>query len=392
MVQKYYNVKIKSILIYISMFLLCLTTGSVIEGFNRMGMFLLYVGSVLFLFIVFGTKCIFTRREFGRFAIFFIFVFLFYGIFGNYIRRDFTVYMFLLRLLVTYSFVTFVTYDIFRIYFYKIIKFICIYAMVTFFLQFIISPLSLPWCSWFPVVRTFHGLLNYGAKETIIGISIYRNQGLFTEPGILSVYGSIGLLIAYKENGYKSKILFLATLISTFSTTGLIIIFVFVIFYIFDKRKYHYIIFLLPFLFAGIFYSFTAKMDLKKTYSGAQRITDIYFCIKVFLKNWYLGVGFSEDNYIHAVETIEAPRAMKAIAGMLYNRGSSNGLLVIFAKTGIIFGLLYISLLKNQKIIKIEKNRLIIVLCLCLVGEPLAFSSLFLVFIASGIVCRKRRY
>ena len=389
--QKYYNFKIKDLLIYISLFLLCLTSGSVLEVINRMGMFALYICSLVFLYISFYQNSIFTKIELNRFLFFFLFIFLYYGLFANFIRKDLTVFMFLLRFFFTYTFVTFVGYEKFRVYFYRIIRIICIHAILVFFFQFLFSPTKLPWCTWGPAIRSYYGILNYGAKECLLGIEFYRNQGLFTEPGILSVYASVGLLMAFKETNYKNKLLFIITLLSTFSTTALIVLFVFIVFKICDKKKFHYFFVFIPFSLFFIIYSFSQKMDLSKTYSGIQRIADMYFCVKVFMKNWILGVGFSEDNYIRAFKSIDVPEFMSTFAEILYDRGSSNGAAVIFSKGGVIFGLLYFILLTKQKIIQAGKIKVLIILVLCLCGEPFAFTSLFLVFIASAITKSETR-
>ncbi len=384
MVSKYYNFKLKKLLIYISLLFLCLTSGSVLEGINRMLIFALYIISLIFLYVVFYKEKIFYKIELDKFFVFFIFIFSFYGVFANIIRKDLTVFMFLLRLFFTYSFISFVGYKQFARCFFNIIKIVCIHAIFAFFLQFLFSPENLPFCTWAPAIKTFYGVFNYGARENVLGIQVYRNMGLFTEPGILSVYASIGLLMSYRDN--KNKFIFLFTLLSTFSTTGLLVIFVFIIFIIYDKKKLYYLFIIVPISTFLFIYSFANKMDIEKTYSGIQRIADVYFCIKVFFNNWLIGVGFSEDNYIQAFKTIDAPETMKTFVTMLYDRGSSNGALVLFAKGGIIFGLLYFILLINQKIIKENKIKVLVILGICLFGEPLAFTSLFLIFIASAII------
>jgi len=135
-------------------------------------------------------------------------------------------------------------------YFIKVMYFIAIYTFVIWLMQCFIPTfdeylqklivLAMPY-SWSPVPRS---LLIYTAAwgDSVYNntLGIYRNSGIFHEPGAYGVFLCFSFVINYLLTGKlfdkKNKVFLLCTL-STLSTTAYLVIFVFLLFYLFSSKQ-----------------------------------------------------------------------------------------------------------------------------------------------------------
>lgn len=135
-------------------------------------------------------------------------------------------------------------------YFIKTMYFIAIYTFVIWLMQCFIPSfddylqklivLAMPY-SWSAVPRS---LLIYTAAwgDSIYNdtLGIYRNSGIFHEPGAYGVFLCLSIVINYFLTGSlfdkKNKVFLLCTL-STLSTTAYFVIFVFLLFYLFSSKQ-----------------------------------------------------------------------------------------------------------------------------------------------------------
>lgn len=150
----------------------------------------------------------------------------------------------------------------------------------------------------------------------------FRNFSIFREPGVFQFFIIVALylnnyIIDYKKTSYKylnNSILFI-TMLSTFSTNGVIELFLFCIFIFFDKKLYKNrkiilsMIMILIVLFAVLFKVMGAKGDLYWTLysqfnkllylneSMLPRLNSIAVDLNIFIHNPILGADISEVMY-----------------------------------------------------------------------------------------------
>lgn len=108
-------------------------------------------------------------------------------------------------------------FEEFKEAFIKIMKFLSIISLVCFSIFSLIESLKGLFVVTNVVGRTFSNLFLYAHSH-----SVNRNQGMFWEPGAYQSFVNIALLfeITKKDINIKTVIIFVLTIITTFSTTG----------------------------------------------------------------------------------------------------------------------------------------------------------------------------
>lgn len=136
----------------------------------------------------------------------------------------------------------------------------------------------------------------------------YRNFSIFIEPGLYQVFLSFALLLLIFKNRYKYLYIFFISwaLFTTSSTSGYLILIIYICIYMISSRLYVKL-FLLPVLlsFLYFFYSMVYENVNDKFFglqkeSSLQRIISTKADLNVFYDNPILGVGFG--NYISEIE------------------------------------------------------------------------------------------
>ena len=252
----------------------------------------------------------------------------------------------------------------------------------------------------YPCERVF--LLFFKKAMTEIGgIVVWRNQGLFWEPGILSIYANMFLCLVLfnKSNKNKSDILLaLACILSTVSTTGMgvatIIIFAYV------NRHKNMSMFnkiclamLIVVCLSASIYSLQMKVESSMTKKGlgsyGLRVMDFILPLKLAQNNLLMGIGMGATGYTNEIYKMHSYSVITQ--GYVYTRGSSNGIMTLLYQLGGPFLFFYLWGLFNQKII-FKNNRLFsIIIFICLLSEPLQEKPFFLLFPLSGFIGLKSR-
>lgn len=239
-------------------------------------------------------------------------------------------------------------------------------------------------------------LFNYGSTYTIGNIDIYRNQSLFWEPGVLQIVANIlvyYILIEERKN-IKEALLPIIIVISTFSTTGYIILF-----FIF-LMKYKSIIFsrlllniknILAILIISLFFipqmlsNIENKTEGNNKWSYMMRMYDLMAGSQIIASNPIFGIGLDSDKIRKEVSNM-----VVYIEGVVLSeeRGNTNSLITVFAMFGIPIGLLYCISLYKQRLF-IHKKTFFIIIIISLSSEPLPLQTLVLLLLYSSIRHKK---
>lgn len=218
--------------------------------------------------------------------------------------------------------------------------------------------------------------------------SYNRNSGPFWEPGMFAVFLNIALffnLIKFKKLFSFKNIVFIITIITTFSTTGyLSMFFIFIsynIFYSSSKLRFLYISILLVSSFFLLELDFMqSKIESQISSAnkdGASRFGAILIHLQIISDYPFIGVGEGVSKYMSKYTDADS---------------TSNGISLVFVKYGIPFGIFYyVLLLKSCKNIVrylTESSNNYLGYCLFILLLILAFSQditvrhfyLFLIF------------
>lgn len=238
---------------------------------------------------------------------------------------------------------------------------------------------------------TIYGIFNYLSTISILDITIYRNQGLFWEPGALQMFINILLYISlFVYKNIKITISSIVVIFSTFSTTGILIMFILLsAYYLKDKSKNYKLLGFIPVVMIFlpiIVYTLYDKFTDVSSLSAPLRMYDFYIGTQILIDNFLIGIGFNPDFYLEL--------QIDKLNNFVYinePRGNTNGILIIGIYFGLIALLLYLFMLKNQKIFNYGKNLIFLVLFLSLASEPFSFTGFLLLIVLSSVVFKENK-
>jgi hypothetical protein len=265
---------------------------------------------------------------------------------------------------------------------------IVIYSFFNFFTTNFLKSFFTPFLSESYTCNHLFYVFFYRAEHTILGIDLVRNQGFYWEPGVLSVVLNIFLFrLLFGDNLTLRKGLMFLTgflIFTTFSTTGLLIMFLQFTYYLFntESNKMKKIFFLFLFLVLSIpvlLSNVTEKVSGKGEASFLIRNYDVLVALDVTKDNFFTGVGFSNIKNKEAQQ--KSPIYMDS--DFTEAHGNTNSVITVFLFLGIPLGLIYLFLLYNQKLINYNKGFFFFIILICLASEPLIFSGFFIFFTSS---------
>lgn len=235
-------------------------------------------------------------------------------------------------------------------------------------------------------INTILFVFNYQNDEII------RNQGLYWEPGVFQVLLNIYLFIMLVERRYpyKKAILPIFLIISTFSTTGLIIMSL-ILFCSFVKRKKTITpikkIFLVSFfaiLLSPIVYNnVIEKFSSDKSPSSALRTYDFFMGLNIIKDNPLWGVGMDPQQFSKRARGIDIIGYDTSVLNI--NRGNTNAIISIAMMLGVPVLLLFVITMYRQKLF-LKRKLFFCVIFVSLFSEPLfPFPLLFLLCLSSII-------
>lgn len=291
-----------------------------------------------------------------------------------------------------------INFESFRKAFSDIISVFCAYSLVVFALSFFINdygPL--------PVIKNVSNtrVVFAGLSNISLSYGVNRNFGPFWEPGVYSIYLSLAALFCLIDNQKLTKrvLLLMVGVITTLSTSGYVMIFLLILYYLFGNSKkirdvkknwMRYVVasaLIISFLslisyndvLNHILFSKLNKNNFEYT-STIARTASIYGNIDIWLKNPFFGIG--------------PTRLQEYYNQYLFSQGflensNTNGLLMVFSMYGTIFGLCVVlgivklALSLDETIIG---KIVILALFICMfISEPLTTSCMFNIILFYGL-------
>lgn len=272
---------------------------------------------------------------------------------------------------------------------FKTVRFLSIYSLIGFFLSLLIPGRFIQSSLGYKFYILFPFPFIKMADQYILGIRLWRNQGIFWEPGIMQIYANMYLFFSlFKYNSRKGIILASLTVITTMSTTGLAISAMLIGLFII-KSKISYAKKLLLFVFALLFgLLFLVSLTAKKNESEKSdissyglRIMDITDSLHVVKKYPLTGIGIDSD--VYKVE--KNNDFSETLMELLGQRGNSNGIASLLYQFGIPFFIFFMFVLSKQTIIKTKKNIFFWLFIICMCNEPILLTPFFMLFPLSAM-------
>ena len=292
-----------------------------------------------------------------------------------------------------------------RLYF--VLQLISLHALLNFFSYFFVKNSLTTVNSAFNEFETFKQIFYYATDKGIVnlfGFDFCRNQGFFWEPGVLQIFLNI-LFFLEAFIFRKNKLILLLTtflILTTYSTTGLIILII--QFSIYNKSQirerrliFPLLVFLLLPITQIININFDEKFKGENQGSFQKRLFDLTQPFFIALENPVTGIGLDlfqfqkirEEFYISSSSLANINTLIGAdsrIDTYITDKGSSNSVMFLFAATGFPTALLLLYMFFKQRIVQNNRALWLIILLFSIMSEPLLLRPFFFIFIISGFI------
>ena len=392
-------------------FLMIVSTGGMYFVLNRNIMSICFFGLLVFTIIFFGNQI--KKKIFYASVLTFLCIFtlgiinLFFAISDQSINKyGFHFLSLIIGILFIIHFQNNRNEKIFLDRFCLVLKIIALHAAVNFILYFFIqNNLSDVISRDKDVYKTFLHIFYYMPEKSVVSILNFefcRNQGLFWEPGILQIY--LNMLFFLEAFVFKKSKLFLVLasvlILTTYSTTGLILLLFQSFFYFknsFKNKKILapiLIILLIP-IYLVLSTNVKEKVSGEREASFQKRMFDLTQPFFIALDYPLTGIGLDliqfqkkrQEFYISS-NRLQSINSLLGVQAKFETteKGSSNSIMFLLACTGFPTTIILLFMFYKQKIIKSKRYIWLILLTLSVISEPLLLRPFFFLFIISGFV------
>lgn len=278
-----------------------------------------------------------------------------------------------------------------RLHFVACLKIIAILATINVILYIVVPFL------YSPIViddgyqtKTILYIFNYLSYSQLFGLIIYRNQGVFWEPGVLQIPMNILVYneLVVEKKSVKRALIPIFVIITTLSTTGyflLALIFVFR-FMILSKGRISFkqiaSLSLLVLLFVPLLRENSHnKLQGEGVASTAYRLQDIALALSFAQEYPLIGIGFDSQKY----QRISRGMSLQTYEGVDVSseRGNSNTISEVLVFFGIPLLIFFLIALYKQKIFP-NKKMTFVVLVISLATEPLFVTTIIFLILLSA--------
>lgn len=390
------------------MFLLISSTGGLIFVFNRNESYLFLFCTVLFGFFYFGKGL----KKSNYYSAILSFVSLFILFFCNYVLatnfQSLTKYTFNVIIILTTLFVL--------IYFnnqkkesllnslYFVLKLILYHSVLSFLFYFFVSDNLFLVSSQHHDSLVYNYLFYYSPKSAsalnLFGVDLQRNAGIFWEPGILQIYLNIlfFLELAYFKKNKRLLILIIFSIISTYSTTGLFLLILQIVYFSQKEYKRFSRILILVLITLPLYFLFNFNLSDKlygqKSSSFQKRLIDLTQPFYIALENPLTGIGLDLDSFQKEREEFYVNSNLNDALfdyGLQQNletssKGSTNSIMYMLAGMGFPTTILFLYMLTKQQIVRRDRILWISLILISVMSEPLLLRPFFFIFIISGFM------
>jgi len=271
---------------------------------------------------------------------------------------------------------------------YFVLKFILFFSLLNFVVINLFNSIFTHQVNANLEIFTIKYIFNYYSSMDIFGIRIFRNQSFFWEPGVLQIFLNLLLLLTLTKY-HNSKILFLTiiALISTFSTTGLLIMGLqFFYFFILKKKISTLTILVILPIFTALVYiiylNIIEKFFGTGVVSSGLRYADFMLSIELLKDNFLFGIGFDINKYQN-YQNLNIGYFVDLPPILMENRGNTNSIMSLMVYFGIPFGFFIFVCLYKQTLFE-EQKVTFTILFICLSSEPVLLTNFFILLILNG--------
>tara|TARA_B110001469_G_scaffold2707_1_gene2791 strand:+ start:2728 stop:3990 length:1263 start_codon:yes stop_codon:yes gene_type:complete len=251
--------------------------------------------------------------------------------------------------------------------------------------------------------ETFMNIFFYDterAATSLYGLEFCRNQGLFWEPGILQIFLNIFFFLeAFIIKKRKSLLLLTAIVVlTTYSTTGLALLLIQSVVYLFNEFKTNKWLILLVFVLGIPLYMIFSlnvedKIQGEKQASFQKRYFDLIQPLFIALENPLTGIGLDVEQFQNmrqefyiSSSSLNAIQEKTGVESKVNgtDKGSSNSITYLMAAMGFPTAIFVLYMFFKQQIIKEKKWLWMLIMVASVMSEPLLLRPFFLLFIVSG--------
>lgn len=292
---------------------------------------------------------------------------------------------------------------------FTVSQFIYTYQLFIYFLSiisllvFILSNISLSLFEIFPIQQNSNGATLYNLYLSVIftDSSFIRNTSIFREPGVFMIYLNFAVIfeLFFKDKVNKRYLLiFIISILTTFSTAAFIILGTIFIGYLFThsknintfKNKFLILFFLLLtlsiFLITDEFYKLVFEKIGKDNISDGSSLArgvSIVANLNIFLDNFLYGVGIND------FPTKFQQYTLKLVGFSLDVGNNTNTITTLFAIYGVLYGsfFLYMIIIFAKKATNTIFSRFLVLLSLLMLfsNEQLRYSLMFTMLLMFGL-------
>ena len=287
---------------------------------------------------------------------------------------------------------------------YFTLKLVLFHAVFSFIAYFIVKDNLFLITSEYHETLTFNYLFHYSPKEGIVfnlfGMDIPRNAGMFWEAGILQGYLNLlfFLEISVFKRNRKLLALIILTILTTFSTTGLLLLTLQIAYFSQKLLKNNTKIILFIVLIIPLYFVLNANINEKIYGKGEasfqKRLFDLTQPFFIAIENPLTGVGLDLDRFQDVREGFYINSDLNSSLNQIgiqqkvetTSKGSTNSVMYMLAGMGFPIALLFIYMFTKQQIITKDRLMWFTLTFIFVLSEPLLFRPFFFIFIVSGFM------
>tara|TARA_Y100000385_G_scaffold241749_1_gene258330 strand:+ start:307 stop:1566 length:1260 start_codon:yes stop_codon:yes gene_type:complete len=285
---------------------------------------------------------------------------------------------------------------------YFVLKLILIHSIFNFFFFFFVKNNLSVVSSSYHEYDTFLNIFFYSSEKGIVslfGVEFCRNQGFFWEPGVLQGFLNI-LFFLEAFIIKKNKIILLISalaILTTYSTTGLALLLIQILYYIRKEFKINFATFLVTIIAIPLYFILTLNMNEKiygeRESSFQKRLFDLTQPLFIAIENPLTGIGLDieqfqniRSEFYFSSSTLQNIQEKVGIQSKVVgtDKGSSNSIMFLFASMGFPTAIILLLMLFNQSLILNQKNLFIFIVVILVMSEPLLLRPFFFMLIVSG--------
>jgi len=287
---------------------------------------------------------------------------------------------------------------------YFTLKLVLFHAVLSFIAYFFVKDNLFLISSEYHETLTFNYLFHYSPKDgtviNLLGLDISRNAGMFWEAGILQGYLNLlfFLEISVFKRNRKLLALIILTILTTFSTTGLLLLTLQIAYFSQKLLKNNTKIILFIVLIIPLYFVLNANINEKIYGKGEasfqKRLFDLTQPFFIAIENPLTGVGLDLDRFQEVREGFYINSDLNSSLNQIgieqkvetTSKGSTNSVMYMLAGMGFPIALLFIYMFTKQQIITKDRLMWFTLTFIFVLSEPLLFRPFFFIFIISGFM------